>query len=188
MKPRRIFCLLLLVLIMTGASEAAKKPSSPQVDSRARNIYQVFTKANPGLSGADAKKFAEIVIEAAEKYKLDPYVIAGIIIHESTVNTKAVSKGGDYGLMQVRWKVHEKAIKKEFPKVRKASDMFDARTNIFYGAEIFAYCMRKANNDVRGGLMRYSAGSEKLANKVLATVKELQAMDAKPKTKTKKGK
>ena len=192
MNTRKLLCIVILLLAFTEAAYPAQKKEAPKVDDRARNIYQLFTKHNPKLSGTDAKKYAEIVIEAAEKYKQDPYVIAGIIVHESTVNNKAVSKGGDYGLMQVRWKVHEKAIKKEFPKVRKASDMFDARTNIFYGTEIFTYYMKKANNDVKKGLMGYSAGSERLTSKVLATVKELNANDSKTtsksKTNTKKGK
>ena len=172
MKTRRILSFILaFILVYPATSKAAKKATPPKVDDRASNIYELFTKSNPKLSGPDAKKYAEIVIEAAEKHKQDPYVIAAVIVHESTVNNKAVSKGGDYGLMQIRWKVHEKAIKKEFPKVKKANDIFDARTNIFYGTEILAYCMKKADNDTKKGLLRYSAGNEQMAAKVLATVK-----------------
>ena len=152
-------------------------------DTRIKNIVTVFMKHNPKLTAKTAEKYAAIIIEAAAKYKQDPYVIAAIIIHESTVNNKAVSKGGDYGLMQIRWKVHEKAIKKEYPKVKKANDMFDARTNIFFGTEIFAYCSSKTKT-TEGALMRYSSGSTKLTSKVLATVKELQDMDKKTLTKS----
>ena len=124
--------------------------------------------------------------------KQDPYVIAAIIVHESTVNAKAVSKGGDYGLMQVRYRVHEKAIKAEYPKVKKASDMFDARTNIFFGTRILSECAAKSK-DLKGTLLRYSGGGEKVTAKVMKTVKELQAMDksaasTKAKTKTTKTK
>ena len=176
MKTHRFLLTVILLLILAGTSyPAAKKPPVP--DNKARNIYALFTEANPGLAPASVKKYAEYVIEAAGKFKQDSYVIAAIIVHESTVNNKAVSKGGDYGLMQVRWKIHEKAIKQRFPKVRKASDMFDARTNIMFGTEIFADCMKKVNNDVPKGLMRYSAVSTKLRDKVMATVKELRAKD-----------
>ncbi len=171
MTQRKLLCLVIFLLVLAGLAEAAQ-------DTRAKNIAAVFMKHNPKLNAKTADKYAGIVIEAANKYKQDPYVIGAIIVHESTVNNKAVSKGGDYGLMQVRWKVHEKAIKKEYPKVRTANDMFDARTNIFFGTEIFAYCASKTTT-TEGALMRYSAGSTKLTNKVLATVKELQAMDKK---------
>ena len=174
----------------------ANKPSSSttkaSVDQRARNIYALFTKVNPKLSTDRARNYTEIILEAAAKFKQDAYVIAAIIVHESTVNNKAVSKGGDYGLMQVRWKIHEKAIKQRFPKVRKADDMFDARTNIMFGTEIFTDCMKKADNDVAKGLMRYSAGNTKMRDKVMATVRELRNNDNAVKTmdilRKKKGK
>ena len=136
-----------------------------------------------------AQDYATIIIQAGEKFKQDPYVIAALIVHESTVNNKAVSKGGDYGLMQVRWKVHAKAIKQRFPKVKKASDMFDARTNIFYGTEIFSDCVKKAGGNWQGGVLRYSAGNKKLVNKVTATINELNNSAKKkvtPKSKKKK--
>lgn len=143
-------------------------------DIRARNIAGLFTRINNKLTSSQANTYAGYIIQACEKYKQDPYVIAAIIVHESTVKYNALSKGGDYGLMQVRWKVHANAIKKEFPNVKSATDMFNARVNIFYGTKIFAECMSKST-DLRSGLMRYSAGSVKLTNKVLATVKELRS-------------
>lgn len=182
MNPRKIFCAVIFLLVLAGDSYPSQKKASRVPDNHARNIYQLFTGANPNLSPADAKKYAEIVIEAAEKFRQDPYIIAGIIVHESTVNNKAVSKGGDYGLMQVRWKIHEKAIKQRFPNVKKAKDMFDARTNIFFGTEIFRDCMMKSDNDFQKGLMRYSAGNTKLRDKVTATVKDLRAKDNVSKT------
>ena len=174
MKPlrnntKRLVFALLAVLVISGNAFAAQS-----VDPKARNIYQLFTKANPKLSAGTAKNYTDIVIEAGKKYNQDPYVIAAMIVHESTVNYKAVSKGGDYGLMQVRWKVHEKAIKKEYPKIRKATDFFDPKTNIFFGTRILSECAAKSKN-LKGALLRYSGGGEKITAKVLNTVKQLQA-------------
>ena len=162
---------LLMVLVISGNAFAASAP-----DAKARNIYQLFTKSNPKLQAASAKKYTELVIQAGSKYKQDPYVIAAIIVHESTVNYKAVSKGGDYGLMQVRWSVHEKAIKQEYPKIRKAADFFDPKTNIFFGTRILSECAAKSKN-LKGTLLRYSGGGEKITAKVLNTVKQLQASE-----------
>ena len=186
MKPGKFLLAIAFTFILAGESYPAQKKDKPP-DNRARNIYQLFMSVNPKLEASSAQKYAQIVIEAAEKFKQDPYVIAGIVVHESTVNNKAVSKGGDYGLMQVRWKIHEKAIKQRFPKVKKANDMFDARTNIFFGTEIFSDCMKKTDGDFQKGLMRYSAGNTKLRDKVTATVKKLYAQDntVKPKAANK---
>ena len=185
MKPQKFLCALIFTFILAGESYPAQK-NAP--NNRARNIYQLFMRVNPRLAEESAKKYAQIIIEAAEKFKQDPYVIAGIVVHESTVNNKAVSKGGDYGLMQVRWKVHEKAIKQRFPKVKRANDMFDARTNIFFGTEIFRDCMRKSDGDFRKGLMYYSAGNTKLRDKVTATVNDLRAKDSSKNANTVKAK
>ena len=182
---RRIFTFAIIFLVcISGSSYSAQK----EIDPKARNIFALFTKANPKISAATAKKYSELVIEASEKYKQDPYVIAAIIVHESTVNNKAKSKGGDYGLMQIRWKYHKDSVRKIFPNVKHPHDMFDARVNIFYGTKLFGEYLKKANNDLRGGLMGYSAGGTKLTRKVLATLKKLQSKDTNTNTKTRKRK
>ena len=175
---KKLLSALLLILIFACIAEAQT--------SKAGNIVNLFTRVNPSLSAKKAQEYASIVIQASEKFKQDPYVIAALIVHESTVNHKAVSKGGDYGLMQVRWKVHAKTIKKKFPKVKKAKDLFDARTNIFYGTEVFSDGMKKAGGDWKGGVLRYSAGNKKLLKKVTATVNQLNSTgNKKVKAKTK---
>ena len=167
MKKLQNFALIIILLVVfANISEAAK-------DSRVKNITDLFTRANPALQEKRAERFAEIVIEAAKKFNIDPYVIAAIIVHESTVNANAVSKGGDYGLMQIHWKAHYKTLQQRF-NIKSSKGLFDARINILFGTEIFADCMKKSSTDEWGALMRYSSGSRKLATKVLATVQELR--------------
>ena len=185
LQEKRIKFLLGIIFALLIISEAFGS-------SKAENISQLFTKVNPGLSVKTAKNYSEIIVDVCKKFNQDPYVIAAIIVHESTVNNKAVSKGGDYGLMQIHWNAHSKNVKKKFPKVKNAKGLFDARINILYGTEIFADCVSKKGS-VKGGLLCYSAGNEKFANKVLNTIKELQAQDKntsvkKSNTKTRKGK
>ena len=171
LNARKILCALAVVLVLACSSFAAENP-----DSKARNIYQLFTRVNPKLDAGRVKKYVDIVISAGKKYKQDPYVIAAIIVHESTVNYKALSKGGDYGLMQVRWKVHEKAIKKEYPKIKRANDFFDPKTNIYFGTRILSECAAKSKT-LRDALIKYTGGGKKTADKVLKTYNELKAMD-----------
>ena len=168
---RKLSCALVIVLALAGSVSAAAK-----ADVRTQRIQQLFRTHNPKLEAKTAQTYTGHVMDAAEKYKQDPYVIAAIIVHESTVNNKAVSKGGDYGLMQVRYRVHEKAIKKEYPKVRKATDFFDPKTNIFFGTRILSECAAKSKN-LRGALLRYSGGGEKITLKVLNTANQLHASE-----------
>ncbi len=165
-KLQNFALIIILLVVFANISEAAK-------DSRVKNITDLFTRTNPALQEKRAARFAEIVIEAAKKFNIDPYVIAAIIVHESTVNANAVSKGGDYGLMQIHWKAHYKTLQQRF-NIKSSKGLFDARINIFFGTEIFADCVKKSSTDEWGALMRYSSGSRKLATKVLATVQELR--------------
>ena len=165
-RQKFFIAVILLLLVATAQVSEAKT-------TKAGNIASLFARVNPSLGAKRAKDYAAVVVKAGEKFKQDPYAIAAIIVHESTVNHKAVSKGGDYGLMQIRWKVHAAAIKKRFPKVKKANDLFDVRTNVLYGTEIFSDCMSKSGNNLRSGILRYSAGNTKLADKVIATINEL---------------
>ena len=83
-------------------------------------------------------RLTSIVLEAGKKYSVDPKIIAAIIVVESSARPKAVSKGGDYGLMQIRWKVHKRDIQRRFPSVKTAEDLLSPYNNVMIGTEILA--------------------------------------------------
>lgn len=116
------------------------------------------------------QELTSIVISVGEKFGIDPKVIAAIIVVESSVRPRAVSKGGDYGLMQIRWKVHQKDIQRRFPAVKSAEGLLDPYTNVYIGTEIFArYASQR--NTLRGALLRYSGGNKTMAERVLRLLK-----------------
>ncbi|MBQ9420066.1 MAG: transglycosylase SLT domain-containing protein [Synergistaceae bacterium] len=125
----------------------------------ADKITELFMKYNP----KQAAEITEIVYDAGKKYGVDPNVIAAIIVRESGVRPRVISKGGDYGLMRVRWKVHR-------DKVRNAAELLNPRTNIYVGTRIFAEYYRRQKS-LRGALLRYSGGNKTLADRVLRTLK-----------------
>ena len=137
---RKIFAVFLfLFFLFVNLSEAAE-------NNKSRNIFELFTRVNPSLKASTAKGYIELIMSACKKYNQDPYIISGIIVHESTVNNKAIG-GNNYGLMQVNWPAHSKTLKKEYPKkIKKAKDLFDPRINIFYGTKIFSDCASKAGS------------------------------------------
>ena len=116
------------------------------------------------------KELTSIVISVGEKFGIDPKVIAAIIVVESSVRPRAVSKGGDYGLMQIRWKVHNRDIQRRFPAVKTAEDLLDPHTNVYIGTEIFARYSSQRNT-LRGALLRYSGGNKTMAERVLRLLK-----------------
>ena len=112
-----------------------------------------------------------IVESAGEKFGIDPKIIASIIVVESSARPKAVSKGGDYGLMQVRWKVHKKDIQRRFPTVKTAEDLLEPSINVAIGTEIFARYQQ--GRTLRDALLRYSGGNRTMADRVLRILRGL---------------
>ena len=81
---------------------------------------------NRNLSRTQADYFADLVFEASAEYHVPQALIAAIIMCESSARPNVISKGGDYGLMQVRYRVH------------KIRNLLDPRVNIFAGTKILA--------------------------------------------------
>ena len=132
----------------------------------ADKISALFSRYNP----QQAEEIAQVAKNTAKNYEVNPNIIAAIIVHESGVRPFAVSKGGDYGLMQVRWKVHKSA----YPELKTSpSLLFDPAVNIRIGTEIFARYYAKKGT-IKGALLRYSGGNSTYTNKVLKTFKELE--------------
>ena len=141
--------LIIIVTIFSIPSEGADK------------ISALFYKYNP----ARAEEIAEVVRVTANDYDVNPNIIAAIIVHESGVRPRAVSKGGDYGLMQVRWRVHRKT----YSEIRQsAAQLFEPSVNIRIGTDIFARYY-KQKKTLRGALLRYSGGNNAYTRKVLNT-------------------
>jgi len=153
-----------------GASSRTTKHRKAQKKS----IAALLKSYNSKLGQKAALQYAEYILQASEKFRQDPFVVAAMIVKESSARHDAVSRGGDYGLMQVRWRVHRRSITQKYPHIKDAKAMLDPEYNILVGTEILArYCA--SADDLKGGLMRYSAGNRKLAENVFAVLKGLQS-------------
>lgn len=155
--------------------KAPKKAVAGQRDREAelKSIEALLFRYNKRLSPQKARLYAEFIVEAGQQFHQDPFVIAAMIVNESSARHDALSRGGDYGLMQVRWRVHKRNITKKYPHIKQAKDMFDPKYNVLVGTEIFSRCCA-ASADLQSGLLRYSAGNRRLARKIVAEVKRLE--------------
>ena len=131
--------------------------------AHAGQIADLFRHYNRRLSQQQALNFEHIVKDAGKSFGVSPNLIAAIIVVESGARPNVISKGGDYGLMQVRWKVH----RKEFPW---AKDILEPKTNILIGTAIYARYFAREKT-VYGALVRYSGGGKKTARKVIKIMK-----------------
>ena len=151
----KIAATIIIALTLVGIARADEK-----IDTLFRKYH-----APAGLTA--------IVESAGEKFGIDPKFIASIIVVESSARPKAVSKGGDYGLMQIRWKVHRADIQRRFPAVKTAEDLLEPSINVAIGTEIFAR-YQSQKKTLRDALLRYSGGNWTMADRVLRILRVLR--------------
>jgi len=138
------------------------------------SIAAFLRRHNRGLTNEQVNKYAVLIKEACEKFGQDPFIIAALVVAESTGRSNVVSRGGDYGLMQVRWRVHQRRIRDRYPHIAQANDILNPKYNLLIGTEIFTTYRASANQDIRGALLRYSGGSRRLADRVFRLAAQLE--------------
>jgi soluble lytic murein transglycosylase-like protein len=143
-------------------------------EAKRRCIAALLRQYNKKLSEKEAYDYAVLIIQTSDKFKQNPFVIAAMIVNESSARHDAVSRGGDYGLMQVRWRVHRKTIRKKYPHIAEAKDILNPRNNLTVGVEIFSNYRARVDNDLRQALLTYSAGNSRLADKIFAVLSKLE--------------
>lgn len=159
--------LLLMVVVITGVlviTLAEKQKYMPAADKTIVTVKSKSTplsvkelsKTRPGLnpasvSGKQAESlFHPIILQAANRYQVDPALVNAIIMAESGYNPKAVSKRGARGLMQ---------LMPETAQALGVKDSFNPEQNIDGGVRYFKQLVNQFNGDVKLALAAYNAGS-----------------------------
>jgi hypothetical protein len=110
----------------------------------------------PSVSGRKAEHLYHMfIIQTASHYQIDPALIKAIIMAESGYNTKAVSKRGAKGLMQ---------LMPETAQSLGVEDIFNPHQNITGGVQYFKQMVNRFNGDVKLALAAYNAGSRNVRN------------------------
>ena len=97
--------------------------------------------------------YNHIIIEAGNKYGIDPALLKAIIMAESGYNHLAISKKGAVGLMQL------------MPQTADAlgvEDIYDPHHNVHGGAKYFRQLLNKFNGNLELALAAYNAGTTKV--------------------------
>ncbi|NLB83974.1 MAG: lytic transglycosylase domain-containing protein [Synergistaceae bacterium] len=174
MRIRTLSCILLvLALLFLSCNEriawAAPFSSNPEFKfmqryrtkrdqrNRLKAIETYFSRKNSRVSARNIQHYAKLIDEYSARYDLDPFLVASILVKESTVKEKAVSRG-NYGLMQINWKANKPWIVKSLP-VRSTKDLLNPENNIRLGATILSANIKKSGGDVDKGLDKYRGRS-----------------------------
>jgi len=110
-------------------------------------------KSPPACREKKELLFLSIILQAAERHRVDPNLVKAIIMAESGYNPKAVSKKGARGLMQL------------MPKTAEAlgvKDSFNPEHNVDAGVGYFKQLLNQFDGDVKLALAAYNAGSRKV--------------------------
>ena len=102
-------------------------------------------------------KFSEYVLDSADRYNLDPYLIYSVIKAESKFNANAKSLKEAQGLMQITPETADWA--KEIMGYPKDADIFSPQVNIDIGSWYLAKLLSDHNGDLTAALAAYNAGS-----------------------------
>jgi len=158
-----LFISLIIIGVSVASTSNSRKPTgvlikmsaiSKVADSLSLVEEYDYAQMEYRLSSIGPKKaerlLHSIVIQAAGRYQIDPALVKAIIMAESGYNTRATSKRGAKGLMQL------------MPATAQAlgvEDIFNPKQNISGGVRYFKKLVTQFNGDVELALAAYNAGS-----------------------------
>jgi soluble lytic murein transglycosylase len=104
------------------------------------------------------KAYEDEISAVANRYKLDPSMLNGLILQESTFRADAVSPSDAIGLMQIlpstgTFIAHLKGLKTFDSKI-----LYDTESNLDYGAFYFKYLLGEFDNNLTMVLAAYNGG------------------------------
>lgn len=165
-------------IIFDQASEDSDQDSILQMWQQTKHdiVVDYFLNKNMYLPRDLAKEYAKYVVNHANHYKLDPFLVAAIIGKESTVDFMARSKVA-HGLMQINWGVHKNNILSAFgSKVKELRDIYSPSINISIGCWILAECMSKADSRYEIALYKYyGTESKSYTNSILSDYSDMSS-------------
>lgn len=141
-----------------GAISLSNQPTDSRytvlLRTPADNIQPSAPTVNTAPPAAQALSFGSLVDEAARANDMEAALLHAVITAESNYNTRAVSRKGAIGLMQLM-----PATAKRYG----VTDIYDPAQNVGGGTRYLKYLLKIFNNDQRLTLAAYNAGENAVA-------------------------
>ena len=102
--------------------------------------------------------YANDIARAADRYGVDPYLVAAVARAESNFDPQAVSRAGAVGLMQIMPETARWITGLDSWQGRRAPNLKDPGDNVELGACYLAFLLREFDQDTRMALAAYNAG------------------------------
>jgi hypothetical protein len=133
-----------------GVLHLTNVPSNP----KAKYVLVLKEKRILFRPNIDVNKYDNIIVKAANKFKLDSALIKAVIKAESNFNHHAVSPVGAQGLMQ---------LMPATASSLQVEDAFHPEKNIEGGARYLSYLLKLYKGDLTLALAAYNAGERAVA-------------------------
>lgn len=146
-------------------------------DLLAARIREGLMRQNNALHPAAARQYGEYIVAYSHMIRIDPFLLAGILVVESHGDAEAQSPVA-HGLMQINWEVHRHLIRSRFPFIRTAEDARIPSNNLLLGAFLLRRFLDACHGNEREALFRYlGARSEQYVARVQEAQRALSATD-----------
>jgi soluble lytic murein transglycosylase-like protein len=127
------------------AVEHTVMPWHTEVDAFGYKVSQAF-----GVRRNTATEFAPWILEASQRQRIEPELLASLVLTESSFRKNARSHVGAIGPAQVR---------PEFwSGFCGSSDLLDPAENIYCGAQVLSHLLDRCGNDRHCALKAYNTG------------------------------
>ena len=149
-----------------------------QADRSHAGIIKALGMANGDLSEKTKELYAKHIIGVSKKFGLNPALVTGVVIAESTGRSASVSHAGARGLMQVMWSVHGKSLNKKFG-YKSAHDLLVPEKGLTAGCWILKGYMERSRGNIKKALSSYLGTSKSgyYYNKIMKWAKIAQPRD-----------
>lgn len=135
------------------ATKPVENPATPAATAKAAAPATSVPAASPTRAPAVAVNLDQVVRDASSRYQLDPDFVNSVIKAESNFQSRAVSRKGALGLMQ---------LMPDTASQLGVADPFDPRANVEGGTAYLNQLLNLYNNDPIKALAAYNAGPNRV--------------------------
>lgn len=129
-------------------------------------LYRLINKVNPSSSAQQRAEYVTIILRMSQEYNIDPFLIAGVIVTESTFKPSVKNYNGTcHGSMQVAKKYWDKPLR-EAGIIEQPSDYYDIKRGVRAGVYVLNHYLSRSKS-VQEALHKYSGGATNYYAKVM---------------------
>lgn len=156
--------------IPLSADETLRTPiisvSIQEKETDSALLYRLINKVNPFLTAQQRVEYVMTILRMSQEYNIDPFLIAGVIVTESTFKPSVKNYNGTcHGSMQVSKRYWDEPLR-EVGIIEQPSDYYDITKGVRAGVYVLNHYLSRSKT-VQEALHKYSGGATNYYAKVM---------------------